>query len=278
MPHNGNTNGDSSKLDKEKNLIKKRLAFIQGTREHSPATRTITATRTASRSPSDRGQAQASQQEDDEETEDEDTARHDRPVAEKAKKRAIPKLRPSTQRHDKNATTDSETRRSRAPPVENYNTSAQNEPHDDRRTHKSREEIDKLDTHSQHPASDEYDEEHEDSTETPTQELARLGLVAQDNVFKGLTLEQLAVRNDNLDPTAQPRRGNTRRKLAVIAKEVHPRVKRPEDLTRLVFLATLDTQTCRNIVSYIVPEFVTTPGTSWIPEMAVNKVRTNNNR
>ncbi|KAF1934857.1 hypothetical protein EJ02DRAFT_439610 [Clathrospora elynae] len=117
--------------------------------------------------------------------------------------------------------------------------------------------------------------QHEGCGETPDQVLARLKLVPQQGAFRGLTLEQLEERDDNPDSEARPPRGYFRQTYKQIAMNICPRIKRLEDLSRLVFFVTWDMQACMNLIPHVFPEFMNDVSSAWIPELGAKRVRQN---
>ena len=62
---------------------------------------------------------------------------------------------------------------------------------------------------------------------------------------------------------------------AEAADSIDPRIKRLEELTRITFIASLDTETCAGLVCRVFPEYMNEPSDAWVGKLALRRIRQN---
>ena len=60
-----------------------------------------------------------------------------------------------------------------------------------------------------------------------------------------------------------------------MADDMEPRIKRLEELTRVVFLSTLNPDTCRTLVDRVFPDYIDSASEAWVIRLASRRVRQN---
>lgn len=76
-------------------------------------------------------------------------------------------------------------------------------------------------------------------------------------------------------PSVRKKRRYERASYADMADNIEPRIKRLEELTRVVFLSTLDPDTCRALVNRLFPEYTDCASEAWVGRAASRRVRQN---
>ena len=92
-------------------------------------------------------------------------------------------------------------------------------------------------------------------------------------------MQILLLLNANTGWTSKPgvrkKRNYQRTSYTDMADDMEPRIKRLEELTRIVFLSTLDPDTCRTLVDRVFPDYTDSASEAWVIRVASRRVRQN---